>query len=160
MEEAKKKIKKIEEIETLVQVAKKKGRKVVTTNGCFDILHIGHIRNLEKAKSLGDFLIVGVNADQSVRENKGKSRPVVPEGERAEIIAALKSVDYVFIFKDKTPSNWLLKIKPHIHVKGADRKLSQIVELETLKEISAKLVRMPLIKGKSTSALIAKIRSL
>ena len=160
MEEARQKIKGLEEIRALAQMVKKKGRRVVTTNGCFDILHIGHIRNLEKAKSLGDFLIVGVNADKSVRENKGKGRPVVPGRERAEVIAALKSVDCVFIFKDKTPNNWLRKIKPHIHVKGADRKLSQIVELKTLKEIGAKLVRVPLIKGKSTSALIAKIRSL
>ncbi len=160
MEEARLKIKTIKEAAEIARSAKKRGMKVVTTNGCFDILHIGHIRNLEKARNLGDVLIVGVNADKSVKENKGKNRPIVPEKERAEVIAALKSVDYVFIFKDKTPNDWLKKIKPNIHVKGADRKLNQIVELETLKEIGAKLVRVPLVKGRSTSAMIARIRSL
>jgi len=160
MEEAREKIKRLDEVSLITQGFKKRGKKVVTTNGCFDILHIGHVRNLQRAKSLGDILIVGVNADKSVRENKGKSRPIIPERERAEVVAALKSVDYVFIFKDKTPNEWLKKIRPDLHVKGADRRLSQIVELETLREIGAKLVRVPLVKGKSTSSVVNKIRNL
>ncbi len=160
MEEAKNKLKTLEEVAVIAERARKNKQKVVTTNGCFDIIHIGHVRNLEKAKSLGDILIVGVNADTSVRENKGKDRPIIGEKERAEVIAALASVDYVFIFKDKTPEMWLRKIRPSIHVKGRDRKLSQIIERETLKEIGAKLVLVPLAKGKSTSAVIAKIKNL
>ncbi len=160
MEEARQKIRSLKEIVEVAIAERKRGKKIVTTNGCFDILHVGHVRNLEKAKSLGDVLIVGVNADSSVRENKGKGRPIMGERERAEVVAALRSVDYVFIFKDKTPNGWLRKIKPGTHVKGADRRLNQIVEREALKEIGARLVLVKLVKGKSTSSVIAKIRSL
>src|SRR3989338_3393543 len=106
-----KNIKKFSEILKIARKAKRQGLKIVTTNGVFDLLHIGHIRNLEFAKSLGDILIVGVNSDASVRAYKGKNRPIVPEIERALIVASLKSVDYVFIFEEKDPISWLKEIK-------------------------------------------------
>ena len=152
------KIKTIREIARIAEKAKRGGKVVVTTNGCFDILHIGHIRNLEKAKSQGDILIVGLNSDASVKRNKGKSRPLMPARERAEIVAALGAVDYVFIFGDLTPNRWLAKIKPDVHIKGADRKLAQIVERDVLRRIGAKLILIPHYKRKSTTRLIEKIK--
>src|SRR5580704_3026242 len=122
------KIKSLNQIKKIADTAKAKGSVIVTTNGCFDILHVGHVHNLKKAKSHGDILIVGINSDASVRRYKGKSRPIVPQRERAEVLAALGAVDYVFIFDDDTPIPWISKIKPHIHAKGGDRKLSEIVE--------------------------------
>lgn len=153
--------KKILSLNSIVQITarlRKQGKRVVTTNGCFDILHVGHVRNLEFSKSLGDVLVVGVNSDASVRHNKGKDRPLVPERERAEMIGALASVDYVFIFSDKTPDAWLRKVRPDIHTKGQDRTLREIVERETLKKLGTKLVLVPYMKGKSTTNLIARAR--
>ena len=155
-----KKIKSLNEIVKMARRSRARGHKVVTTNGTFDVVHIGHIRNLEAAKSHGDILIVGINSDASVKRYKGKERPIIPEQERAEVIASLKPVDYVFIFESDTPIPWLQKIKPHIHAKGADRKVSEIIEKNTLDKIGAKLVRVPYLKGKSTSPIIAKIKKL
>lgn len=140
--------------------ARRAGKKIVTTNGAFDLLHVGHVRNLQKAKSLGDVLIVGVNSDASVRTHKDKSRPIVPERERAEIVAALGAVDHVFIFTSPNPIPWLRKIKPHVHVKGADRKLSQIVEKSTVEKNGGKIFRMPLTKNHSTTKLIERIKTI
>ncbi len=151
------KIKSICAAARIAAAAQRRGKTVVTTNGCFDIIHVGHIKNLEHAKSLGDILIVGVNADASVRKNKGPRRPIVPARERVKVVAALGAVDYVFIFKEKTPISWLRKIKPNIHTKGADRKLSQIIEKDALRKIGAKLILVPHYKGKSTTAIIQKI---
>lgn len=148
------KIKTLKEILKIVSLAKHKGLAVVTTNGVFDLLHVGHVRNLEAAKSLGDMLIIGMNSDRSTRLNKGKGRPLVPQRERAEMVAALGSVDYVFIFGSKTPIPWLKKLRPAIHAKGGDRRLDQIVEREALKEIGARLVLVHFTKGKSTTNLI------
>jgi len=153
------KIKSLGEIVKIAKLARDKGLKVVTTNGCFDLIHVGHIRNLERAKSLGDILIVGINSDNSVKKLKGKSRPIVAAKERAEVIGALSPVDYVFIFGDLAPTNWIAKIKPDIHVKGGDRKIHEIVERHILKKIGAKLIFLPIIKGSSTSALIEKIKN-
>lgn len=153
------KIKSFREVTRLIAQAKKQGFTVVTTNGVFDILHVGHVRYLERAKQLGDLLVVGINTNRSVKMNKGPSRPVIPERERASMVAALQMVDYVFLFSDKTPSRWLKKLKPHIHVKGGDRKLSQIVERSVLKKIGARLVLVPPIKNKSTTNILKKIHS-
>jgi rfaE bifunctional protein nucleotidyltransferase chain/domain len=150
------KVKKLPEIIRIAAAARKTGNVVVTTNGCFDILHVGHIRNLEAAKSLGDILIVGVNSDKSVRENKGAGRPIVSEKERAEVIAALACVDYVFIFGTKTPIEWIEKVKPAIHAKGADRVMSQIVEKEAVEKNDGKIVLIRYHKGKSSTAIIEK----
>ncbi len=155
----KSKIRSLGEIAKIAKRAKDKGLKVVTTNGCFDLIHIGHIRNLERAKSLGDVLIVGINSDSSVRKLKGKNRPIVTAKERAEVIRSLSSVDYVFIFGDLTLTRWLAKVKPNIHVKGGDRKIHEIAERHILEKIGAKLIFLPIIKGRSTSTLIEKIKN-
>lgn len=148
---------KLDVISVIVKSAKRQGLKIVTTNGAFDLIHIGHIRNLEFAKSLGDILIVGINSDKSIQSYKAKNRPIVPENERAEIIAALKSVDYVFIFGEKTPITWLKKLKPDIHVKGNDRNIKQILERDVLRKIGTRFVFAPFIKNKSSTHLIQKI---
>ena len=150
----------IDNIVKVVKKLKKGDLKIITTNGSFDILHTGHIHTLEFAKSLGDVLIVGVNSDASVMAYKGKDRPIISEVERALIVASLKSVDYVFIFKEKDPVSWIKKIKPHIHVKGKDRTMEQIIERHILKEIGAKFVFVPIIKGKSSTNIIKKIIAL
>ncbi len=157
MKTSRRKVRSLSEALRITRRAKAAGKKVVTTNGCFDILHVGHIRYLEKAKSLGDILIVGVNSDRSVRRNKGKGRPIVPSRERAEVIASLKPVDAVFIFNDTIPNSWLAKLKPHIHVKGIDRKMSEIVEKNVVEKHGGRIVLTPLAKGKSTTNVIEKI---
>ncbi|MDO8482051.1 MAG: adenylyltransferase/cytidyltransferase family protein [bacterium] len=144
----------------IARAAKKSGLTVVSTNGCFDILHIGHVRNLKTAKSYGDMLVVGVNSDSSVRRNKGNSRPIIPERERAEVVASLKSVDAVFIFDENTPDAWIKKLKPDVHAKGQDRTAGQIVEKKMVEAGGGRLVLIPLIKGHSTTAIIARMRAL
>lgn len=145
------------EILKIAHAAKKSGSSIVTTNGCFDILHIGHVRNLETAKSYGDILIVGVNSDSSVRRIKGNARPIIPERERAEVVASLKPVDAVFIFDETTPRAWIKALKPHVHAKGRDRTTSQIVEKKVVEEGGGRLVLIPLIKGYSTTEVVARI---
>ena len=155
-----KNVKKISEIVAIARRAQSRGLTVVTTNGTFDLVHVGHLRNLKFAKSLGDILIVGVNSDASVKAYKGPKRPIVSEGERAEVIASLDPVDYVFIFNDETPIPWLKKIRPNVHVKGGDRKMNQIIERHTLKKIGAKFAFAPFTKGKSSTNIIEKISRL
>lgn len=145
-------------IRRFVTEAKTAGRRVVTTNGSFDILHIGHVRNLAFAKRQGDALIVGVNSDASVRSYKGFGRPITPALERAEIVAALKYVDAVFIFNDATPVKWLKILRPHVHVKGADRTMDQIPEQTVVESGGGVVVRAPYLKNKSTTGIIKKIR--
>ena len=142
----------------LVKNAKTRGQRVVTTNGSFDILHTGHVSNLNFAKKQGDILIVGINSDSSVRRNKGPGRPLTPARERAEIIASLKPVDAVFMYEELTPVKWIKILKPHIHVKGADRTMAEIVEKEAVESVGGKVVRAPYLKNKSTTGIIAKIR--
>ena len=141
----------------LVQRAKERGSRIVTTNGCFDILHVGHVRYLSFAKKLGDLLIVGVNSDTSVRKLKGVGRPICPERERAEVVASLASVDAVFIFDETTPIRWLKTIKPHVHVKGADRSMREIVERRAVQSYGGRVVLAPYHKGRSTSAVIRTV---
>ncbi|MBI2612534.1 D-glycero-beta-D-manno-heptose 1-phosphate adenylyltransferase [Candidatus Kaiserbacteria bacterium] len=141
----------------LVQRAKERGSKIVTTNGCFDILHVGHVRYLSYAKKLGDLLIVGVNSDDSVRKLKGVGRPICPERERAEVVASLRSVDAVFIFDDTTPMRWLKILKPDVHVKGADRSMREIVERKAVRSYGGRVVLAPFHKGRSTSAVIRTV---
>jgi len=144
--------------------ARKRGKKIVTTNGCFDILHVGHVRNLAAAKKLGDVLIVGINSDASVRRNKGPSRPLVPARERAEILAALSVVDYVFIFGEETPFSWIKKLRPHFHVKGGGEDVKNHPDFAEQKHVveqsGGRLVLVPHVKGKSTSILVHKIRAI
>jgi D-beta-D-heptose 7-phosphate kinase/D-beta-D-heptose 1-phosphate adenosyltransferase len=128
----------------------KEGKKVVFTNGCFDLLHLGHISLFNKAKSLGDVLIVAINSDKSLNCLKGLKRPLVNQNDRAKLILTLKPVDYVIVFGEQTPLEILRELRPDILVKGGDYKLSEIVGREYVK----KVYRFPFIKGKSTTNLI------
>lgn len=135
-------------------------KRIVTTNGVFDLIHVGHVMNLTKAKALGDVLIVGINSDASVRKNKGKGRPIVPERERAQIVAAFKVVDHVFIFNEPTVHSWIAKIKPDIHVKGSDRTLSQVLERGVVQKNGGRVVLIPHTRLHTTTALLKKIHRL
>lgn len=147
----------LEEAVDISEKARQQGKKIVTTNGIFDIFHIGHLNFLRKAKALGDILIVGVNSDSSTKKLKGEKRPINPENHRAELVAGLQCVDYVFIFNDEIPNQWLEKIKPDIHVKGSDRTMDQIIEKGVVENYQGKVVLLDLIEGTSTTKLIEKI---
>jgi len=137
---------------------KRNGRRVVFTNGCFDLLHPGHIRSLEQARALGDVLIVGLNSDASVRQLKGEGRPVIPERERAEILAALESVDAVVIFDDLTPREVIARLLPDVLVKGGDWPGDQIVGREEVEAAGGRVVLAPVVPGYSTTDILKKIR--
>jgi rfaE bifunctional protein nucleotidyltransferase chain/domain len=137
---------------------KRNGRRVVFTNGCFDLLHPGHIRSLELARALGDALIVGLNSDASVRQLKGEGRPVISESERAEILAALESVDAVVIFDDLTPREVIARLLPDVLVKGGDWPGDQIVGREEVEAAGGRVVSIPVVPAYSTSAILRKIR--
>ena len=124
-------------------------------DGCFDLIHLGHVRYLQKARSLGDLLVVGLNTDGSVRRLKGPSRPVVGEKSRAEVLAALECVDYVTLFGDATPERLIRRIKPDVLVKGGDWKTKDIVG----RKLAKKIIRVQLLPDLSTTSLIDKIRS-
>ena len=134
------------------------GKQVVFTNGVFDLLHPGHVRYLQEARSLGDALIVGVNADESVRRNKGEGRPVTPERERAELIAALACVDAVTVFEEDTPAEVIRAIQPDVLVKGADWAADQIVGRDTVEARGGRVVRVAVEEGHSTTAILQRIR--
>ena len=133
-------------------------RRLVFTNGCFDLLHAGHVTFLERAKRYGDVLVVGINSDRSVRALKGPGRPVVTQRDRARVLAALESVDYVTIFNERTPQRLVEALRPHVLIKGADWAASEIVGRDTVRRRGGRIIRMPLLKGYSTSRLIEKIR--
>jgi D-beta-D-heptose 7-phosphate kinase/D-beta-D-heptose 1-phosphate adenosyltransferase len=141
------------------QSMREAGKTVVFTNGVFDLLHPGHVRYLQQARALGDVLIVGVNADASVRRNKGEGRPLTSERERAELLAALGCVDAVTVFDEDTPADVIRAIQPDVLVKGADWPADQIVGRETVEARGGRVVRVAVEQGHSTSALIAKIRA-
>jgi D-beta-D-heptose 7-phosphate kinase/D-beta-D-heptose 1-phosphate adenosyltransferase len=135
------------------------GRVVVFTNGVFDLLHPGHVRYLQRARALGDVLVVGLNADASVRRNKGPQRPIIPEAERAEILAALDCVDLVTSFDEDTPAAIIEACHPDILVKGADWPADQIVGRDTVEARGGRVVRVPVEPGHSTSAIVDRIRT-
>lgn len=137
---------------------KRNGRRIVFTNGCFDLLHPGHIGSLEQARSLGDALIVGLNSDASVRQLKGAGRPVLPERERAEILAALECVDAVVIFDELTPREIIARLLPDVLVKGADWPGDQIVGREEVEAAGGRVVSIPVVPGYSTTEILRKIR--
>jgi D-beta-D-heptose 7-phosphate kinase/D-beta-D-heptose 1-phosphate adenosyltransferase len=138
---------------------KRNGRRVVFTNGCFDLLHPGHLRSLEQARALGDVLIIGLNSDSSVRQLKGEGRPVIRERERAEILAALESVDAVVIFDDLTPRDVIARLLPDVLVKGGDWPGDQIVGREEVEAAGGRVVSVPVVPGYSTSNILKKIRA-
>jgi len=135
-------------------------KKVVFTNGCFDILHYGHIAYLEKARALGDILVVGLNSDASVRRLKGKNRPVTHETDRARVLAALACVDYVVLFSQDTPLELIRALRPDILVKGGDWKIPHIVGAKDVLSDGGKVRVIPYIKHRSTTGIINKIRRL
>jgi rfaE bifunctional protein nucleotidyltransferase chain/domain len=155
---AQKKIVSAKELFSLAKRAKKQGKKIVTTNGCFDLLHVGHVRSFAYAKSLGDILIVGVNSDASVKKNKGPLRPIIPASERAEIISNLSSVDYIFVFSTKTAIPWLAKVRPDYHVKGSDYPLESVIERNEIENGGGKVMLFTHTRAHSTSLIIKKIR--
>jgi D-beta-D-heptose 7-phosphate kinase/D-beta-D-heptose 1-phosphate adenosyltransferase len=136
---------------------KREGKKVVFTNGCFDILHAGHTRYLREAKKLGDVLILALNSDSSVRAIKGEKRPIVPETERAEVVASLASVDYVTIFDELTPLELIEMLQPDVIVKGGDWAEQDIVGAEAVAKWGGRVAIMPEIKGASTTNVIEKV---
>ena len=142
----------------LAERERRAGRRVVFTNGVFDLLHPGHIRYLRAARGEGDLLIVGLNSDRSVRAIKGPSRPVTPEAERAEILSALTSVDVVTIFDEETPAEIIRRVQPDVLVKGADWGENAIVGRDTVEARGGRVVRMPIEEGWSTSELLKKVR--
>jgi D-beta-D-heptose 7-phosphate kinase/D-beta-D-heptose 1-phosphate adenosyltransferase len=144
---------------SLVQALRAAGQTVVFTNGVFDLLHPGHVRYLQSARALGDALIVGLNADASVRRNKGAGRPINPEHERAEVLAGLASVDAVVLFDDDTPAEIIRSLQPDVLVKGADWPADQIVGRDTVEARGGRVVRVVVEQGYSTSALVEKVRS-
>ena len=137
---------------------KRNGRRVVFTNGCFDLLHPGHVRLLEEARALGDALIVGLNSDASVRSLKGAGRPIFPERERAEILAALECVDAVVIFPEPTPREIISKLLPDVLVKGGDWRADQIIGREEVEAAGGRVVSIPVVAGHSTTAILERIR--
>ncbi|MBN1905196.1 MAG: D-glycero-beta-D-manno-heptose 1-phosphate adenylyltransferase [Deltaproteobacteria bacterium] len=158
MKDHREKIRSIDDAQKEVELLKKEGKRIVFTNGCFDILHIGHARYLHEAKSLGDFLIVAVNSDRSVKALKGPERPVVPENERSEMIAALGCVDMAIIFDEETPYEVIKKIVPHVLVKGGDWKEADIVGADIVKRAGGEVKSILFIEGSSTTNIINRIR--
>lgn len=136
---------------------KTEGKKVVFTNGCFDILHAGHVDYLSKAKALGDILIVGMNSDSSIRNIKGELRPIVPEAERAFLVANLKAVDYVTLFNEDTPGRLIDELIPDILVKGADWSIENIVGRETVESNGGEVKTIRFVSNQSTSSIINTI---
>lgn len=140
-----------------VRGAQRRGERVVFTNGCFDLLHVGHVRSLEQARNLGDRLIVAINSDASVRELKGRNRPVVPLRQRLEMVAALASVDWVILFRDATPLTTIRALRPDVLAKGGDWRLDEIVGHDNVVEWGGRVVRLRQLPGVRTSDLIERI---
>ena len=151
---------KVVDLETLqkrLQPLRRKGRRVVFTNGCFDILHIGHVRYLTTARQQGDLLIVGLNSDQSVVAIKGPKRPIVPEEQRAEVLAGLWCIDFITLFHEPDPLRLIRAIHPDVLVKGDDWPEDQIIGADDVKAGGGKVVRVPLVKDSSTTRIIETI---
>jgi rfaE bifunctional protein nucleotidyltransferase chain/domain len=145
---------------TWAEDQRRAGRRVVFTNGVYDLVHPGHIEYLEAAKAAGDVLIVAVNSDRSVRANKGPSRPILPEGERAELMAALRVVDAVVIFDAETPADVVERIQPDVLVKGADWAADAIVGRDTVEARGGRVLRIDLVPGYSTTGIVERVRGL
>ncbi len=148
-----------EEIVKIVRSGQKEGKTFVATNGCFDILHVGHVRYLQKTKSLADFSIVMLNSDKSVKLIKGETRPINNQEDRAEILTALCCVDYVVLFEERSPAELLEKIKPDIYTKGADYTLETLPEREIVERNGIKVEFIDFVQGKSTTNIIKKINN-
>ena len=145
------------DLSSIVNTLKQDGKRIVFTNGCFDIIHVGHVRYLKEARELGDVLVVGLNSDISVRTIKGNNRPIVPQGERAEVLSSLKYVDYVVIFGEPDPYNTIAAIKPDVLVKGGDWGIDKIIGRDIVESYGGKVCTIPFIEGASSSGIIEDI---
>ena len=137
---------------------KRAGKSVVFTNGCFDILHAGHVRYLTEAKKLGDVLVVGLNSDESVRKLKGAGRPVNSEADRAEVLAGLRAVDHVVVFPEDTAEEMVRQLQPDVYVKGGDYSLERLPESAIVASYGGRTVLVPMVEGRSTSNVIRKLQ--
>jgi len=153
------KVKTQEELQAIIENLKENDKKIVFTNGCFDILHVGHTKLIKKAKSFGDTLILGLNTDYSIKLVKGENRPINSQEERAEVLAAIEDIDYIVFFGEETPCNLIKALKPDIHVKGGDYDPEKIPEAEIIKEYGGEIKIVDLFKDKSTTHLIEKIKN-
>jgi len=142
-----------DQAETIIGELKSQNKRVVFTNGCFDLLHVGHLELLERSRSFGDILVVGINTDRSLKMIKGPDRPILPQEERARLVASLEMVDYVVFFDEETPFEILSQIKPNILVKGGDYKFDEIVGRDIVDEVKI----IPFVRGKSSTNIIDKI---
>jgi rfaE bifunctional protein nucleotidyltransferase chain/domain len=136
---------------------REEGRRIVLTNGCFDLLHVGHVRYLTRARALGDLLVVGLNSDASTRAIKGPKRPILPEHERAEVLAALAAVDYVTIFDEPTAEALVRQTRPDVYVKGAGYREEDLPEARVVRSYGGEVVLVPDVAGRSTSSLVATV---
>jgi rfaE bifunctional protein nucleotidyltransferase chain/domain len=146
-----------EELHRVLDLRRKEGKTIVFTNGCFDILHVGHVQYLQEARRMGDLLVLGLNSDASVRAIKGEKRPLVPQTERAEVIASLTSVDYVTLFDETTPLRLIEYLRPDCLVKGGDWKESSVVGRDLVQAWGGRVVIVPLTEGASTTNIVEKI---
>jgi rfaE bifunctional protein nucleotidyltransferase chain/domain len=153
------KVKTVEELSGIVARARSSGQKVVFTNGCFDLLHRGHIQTLRGARALGDLLIVALNTDRSVKMLKGPRRPVLPEEDRIELIAAMEMVDYVTLFDEPDPQRLIEALRPDVLAKGGDWSADQVIGGEIVAKSGGEVALIPYIQGISTTAIIERIRS-
>ena len=151
------KVLKIDSLVDEINNLKSQGKKIISTNGCFDILHVGHVRYLQKSAALGDILVVCLNSDRSVKALKGDSRPLNNENDRAEVLAALGCVDFVVIFDEDTPVNYLAQIKPDIHTKGGDYDINTLPEAKVVMDNGGRLEFISFVEGKSTTNIINKM---
>ena len=147
-----------ENLSALLKELRADGKTIVTTNGCFDILHVGHVRYLQKTKTFADVLIVALNSDVSVKKIKGPDRPINNENDRAEILCALACVDYVVLFDESSPENLLVEIKPDVHTKGADYTVETLPEAKAIMANGGRIEFISFVEGKSTTAVIEKMR--
>ena len=151
------KLKKLSDLTRIITGLKARGERIVFTNGCFDIIHVGHVEYLSKAKDMGDVLVIGLNSDRSVKRLKGKDRPINREEDRSKVLSALYFVDYITIFNDETPDRLIRKIKPDILVKGGDWQMKDIAGASFVKSYGGKVATVPFVEGFSTTSLIEKM---
>ena len=154
------KLKSLEEIKAIVVDARTNGKKVAFTNGCFDLLHRGHVHVLRAARACADLLIVGINSDQSVKQIKGITRPVLPESDRCELLGAMGMVDFVILFNEPDPYNLISAIRPDVLVKGGDWNTEKIIGADIVEQAGGRVVVVPYMKGFSTTEIIERIKNL
>lgn len=146
-----------QELAARLEKHRSRGERIVSTNGVFDLLHVGHLRYLQEARRLGDLLVIGLNSDACTRRLKGAARPLVPEEERAELMAALTCVDYVTLFDEPTPARFLAAIRPHLHAKGGDYDPASMPETPIVEAGGGKVIVLPFTSGRSTTGLVERI---